>query len=108
MLFLSCHRGLSKEQEVLLTHGDSLGSVGEGFKVAATSGNIIAGENITVFKREFIVIIAILANNVVCIVSTWWFKDVWEPNCTHVCVLQKTERYHWHGIETTNKQTKQI
>lgn len=35
-------KGLSKEQQVLLTHGDSLETVGEGFKVAATSGNIIA------------------------------------------------------------------
>ncbi|XP_038060989.1 GMP synthase [glutamine-hydrolyzing]-like [Patiria miniata] len=35
-------RGLAKEQTVLLTHGDSLNKVADGFTVAATSGKIIA------------------------------------------------------------------
>ncbi|XP_072040456.1 GMP synthase [glutamine-hydrolyzing]-like [Amphiura filiformis] len=39
---IALFKGLSKEQQVLLTHGDSLDSIGDGFKVAATSGNIIA------------------------------------------------------------------
>ena len=37
-------RGLKKEQEVLLTHGDSLDGVAEGFKAIAHSGSLIAGE----------------------------------------------------------------
>ncbi|XP_020900922.1 GMP synthase [glutamine-hydrolyzing] [Exaiptasia diaphana] len=36
-------RGLETTQEVLLTHGDSLDKLANGFKVAAKSGNIIAG-----------------------------------------------------------------
>ncbi|XP_033642225.1 GMP synthase [glutamine-hydrolyzing]-like [Asterias rubens] len=35
-------RGLAKEQKVLLTHGDSLNKVADGFIVAATSGKIVA------------------------------------------------------------------
>ncbi|XP_014681879.1 PREDICTED: GMP synthase [glutamine-hydrolyzing]-like [Priapulus caudatus] len=35
-------RGLEKEQEVLLTHGDSLDMVADGFQVVATSGTLIA------------------------------------------------------------------
>lgn len=30
------------KQEVLLTHGDSIDKVAEGFKVVATSGNLVA------------------------------------------------------------------
>ena len=36
-------RGLNNEEEVLLTHGDSINKVAEGFKVIARSGDIIAG-----------------------------------------------------------------
>lgn len=36
-------RGLQKEELVLLTHGDSVDKVADGFKVVAQSGNIIAG-----------------------------------------------------------------
>lgn len=36
-------KGLKKEQSVLLTHGDSVDKVAEGFKVIAKSGNLIAG-----------------------------------------------------------------
>lgn len=36
-------RGLQKEEHVLLTHGDSVDKVADGFKVVAQSGNIIAG-----------------------------------------------------------------
>ena len=36
-------RGLEKEQEVLLTHGDSLEGVAEGFTAIAHSGSLIAG-----------------------------------------------------------------
>ncbi|XP_040929434.1 GMP synthase [glutamine-hydrolyzing] isoform X1 [Betta splendens] len=39
----SLFRGLQKEELVLLTHGDSVDKVAEGFKVVAQSGNIIAG-----------------------------------------------------------------
>lgn len=42
--FLLCVlRGLQKEEHVLLTHGDSVDKVADGFKVVAQSGNIIAG-----------------------------------------------------------------
>lgn len=41
LLFL--HRGLQKEEVVLLTHGDSVDKVADGFKVVAQSGNVIAG-----------------------------------------------------------------
>lgn len=41
--FYSVFRGLQKEELVLLTHGDSVDKVAEGFKVVAQSGNIIAG-----------------------------------------------------------------
>ena len=34
---------MGKEQEVLLTHADSINKPAEGFKVIATSGNITAG-----------------------------------------------------------------
>lgn len=37
-------RGLQKEELVLLTHGDSVDKVADGFKVVAQSGNIVAGE----------------------------------------------------------------
>ncbi|CAF90658.1 unnamed protein product [Tetraodon nigroviridis] len=39
----SVFRGLQKEELVLLTHGDSVDKVADGFKVVAQSGNIIAG-----------------------------------------------------------------
>lgn len=40
-------RGLQKEEPVLLTHGDSVDKVADGFKVVAQSGNIIAGRSIS-------------------------------------------------------------
>uniref|UniRef100_A0A8C0NBU3 GMP synthase [glutamine-hydrolyzing] n=1 Tax=Canis lupus familiaris TaxID=9615 RepID=A0A8C0NBU3_CANLF len=39
----SLFRGLQKEEIVLLTHGDSVDKVADGFKVVARSGNIVAG-----------------------------------------------------------------
>ncbi|XP_036609455.1 GMP synthase [glutamine-hydrolyzing] [Trichosurus vulpecula] len=39
----SLFRGLQKEEIVLLTHGDSVDKVADGFKVVAQSGNIVAG-----------------------------------------------------------------
>nr|XP_023995376.1 GMP synthase [glutamine-hydrolyzing]-like [Salvelinus alpinus] len=39
----SLFRGLQKEEPVLLTHGDSVDNVADGFKVVAQSGSIIAG-----------------------------------------------------------------
>ncbi|KAG7457022.1 hypothetical protein MATL_G00242110 [Megalops atlanticus] len=39
----SLFRGLQKEERVLLTHGDSVDKVADGFKVVAQSGSIIAG-----------------------------------------------------------------
>uniref|UniRef100_A0A8C2C2P8 GMP synthase (glutamine-hydrolyzing) n=1 Tax=Cyprinus carpio TaxID=7962 RepID=A0A8C2C2P8_CYPCA len=38
----SLFRGLQKDEHVLLTHGDSVDKVADGFKVVAQSGNIIA------------------------------------------------------------------
>ncbi|XP_067851444.1 GMP synthase [glutamine-hydrolyzing] [Heptranchias perlo] len=38
----SLFRGLQKDELVLLTHGDSVDKVAEGFKVVAQSGNIVA------------------------------------------------------------------
>lgn len=38
-----CFSGLEKEQEVLLTHGDSIDTLADSFKAVAQSGNIIAG-----------------------------------------------------------------
>ncbi|KAI2653677.1 GMP synthase [glutamine-hydrolyzing] [Labeo rohita] len=38
----SLFRGLQKEEHVLLTHGDSVDKVADGFKVVAQSGNIVA------------------------------------------------------------------
>ena len=48
-LFVYCFifyllRGLQKEEIVLLTHGDSVDKVADGFKVVARSGNIVAGK----------------------------------------------------------------
>lgn len=52
--FIFCmFRGLQKEEVVLLTHGDSVDKVADGFKVVARSGNIVAGENSKSFA-EFI------------------------------------------------------
>ncbi|XP_030842450.1 GMP synthase [glutamine-hydrolyzing] [Strongylocentrotus purpuratus] len=39
---VSLYRGLDKQQNVLLTHGDSIDKVAKGFVVAAKSGNIVA------------------------------------------------------------------
>nr|AAH56730.1 Guanine monphosphate synthetase [Danio rerio] len=39
----SLFRGLQKEEHVLLTHGDSVDKVADGFKIVAQSGNIVAG-----------------------------------------------------------------
>ena len=44
VVFVYLIRGLQKEELVLLTHGDSVDKVADGFKVVAQSGNIIAGE----------------------------------------------------------------
>lgn len=43
-------RGLEKEEIVLLTHGDSVDKVADGFKVVARSGNIVAGENYKILQ----------------------------------------------------------
>ena len=40
---LDIFRGLQSEQEVLLTHGDSIDRVASGLKVIAKSGDIVAG-----------------------------------------------------------------
>ena len=37
-------RGLKKEQQVLLTHGDSISKLADGFKAVAHSGKIVAGK----------------------------------------------------------------
>lgn len=40
-------RGLQREELVLLTHGDSVDKVADGFKAVAHSGSIVAGEDHT-------------------------------------------------------------
>lgn len=54
MCILFFIRGLQKEEIVLLTHGDSVDKVADGFKVVARSGNIVAGKNSKTFA-DFIV-----------------------------------------------------
>ena len=49
ILFYFLPRGLQKEEIVLLTHGDSVVKVADGFKVVARSGNIVAGETSKTF-----------------------------------------------------------
>lgn len=47
-------RGLQKEEVVLLTHGDSVDKVADGFKVVAQSGNVVAGtifSTLSIFSR---------------------------------------------------------
>lgn len=46
-------RGLQKEEIVLLTHGDSVDKVADGFKVVARSGNIVAGKNLKTCRFHF-------------------------------------------------------
>lgn len=49
-------KGLDKEQKVLLTHGDSIERVAEGFKVIGTAGNIItaiANEKLRIYGVQF-------------------------------------------------------
>ena len=45
LIFISfdSSRGLQSEQEVLLTHGDSIDRVASSLKVIAKSGDIVAG-----------------------------------------------------------------
>lgn len=48
--------GLNNEEDVLLTHGDSVNKVAEGFKVVATSGDIISGianEKLNLYGVQF-------------------------------------------------------
>lgn len=52
----SLFKGLDKEQTVLLTHGDSIDKVADGFKITATSGNIIAAianEKLRIYGVQF-------------------------------------------------------
>ena len=47
---------MTKKQTVLLTHGDSVDKVADGFKTAATSGSLIAGianENGNIYGLQF-------------------------------------------------------
>lgn len=54
LCFISCMlRGLQKEEIVLLTHGDSVDKVADGFKVVARSGNIVAGKNLKTCRFHF-------------------------------------------------------
>ena len=57
---LDIFRGLQSEQEVLLTHGDSIDRVASGLKVIAKSGDIVAGnfENSNFFWPGFVSIFA--------------------------------------------------
>lgn len=46
-------RGLQSEQEVLLTHGDSIDRVASGLKIIARSGDLVAGTAVTVQCCKF-------------------------------------------------------
>ena len=50
------NRGLQPEQEVLLTHGDSIDRVASNFKVIAKSGDITAGMYIVVNCLSLVII----------------------------------------------------
>lgn len=56
-------RGLQKEELVLLTHGDSVDKVADGFKVVAQSGNIIAGEEHKLYTLRLVHISILLSFN---------------------------------------------
>eukprot|EP00096_Caligus_rogercresseyi_P011162 TRINITY_DN4309_c0_g1_i1.p1 TRINITY_DN4309_c0_g1~~TRINITY_DN4309_c0_g1_i1.p1 ORF type:complete len:672 (-),score=242.16 TRINITY_DN4309_c0_g1_i1:275-2290(-) len=52
----SLFKGLDESQEVLLTHGDSVEKIAEGFKPIAHSGNLVAGissEKLKIFGLQF-------------------------------------------------------
>ena len=49
-------KGISKRQDVLLTHGDSIDKVADNFKVIGTSGNLvtaIANEKTRLYGLQF-------------------------------------------------------
>ena len=54
------NRGLQPEQEVLLTHGDSIDRVASNFKVIGKSGDIIAGMNVVVNFLSHIIFVFLL------------------------------------------------
>jgi GMP synthase (glutamine-hydrolysing) len=56
MTIFPCHRGLTKKQEVLLTHGDSVEKIADGFKSVAMSGSLVAAisnENSHIYGLQF-------------------------------------------------------
>lgn len=61
--FFSASRGMKKEQNVLLTHGDSVSKVADGLKVIATHGKVIVGEFLSEFT-DFL-------HNLHCYFSSW-------------------------------------
>lgn len=46
-------KGLSNKEEALLTHGDNVNKVADGFKVIAKSNEIIAGRRLTGLLKSF-------------------------------------------------------
>ena len=62
------NRGLQPEQEVLLTHGDSIDRVASNFKVIAKSGDIIAGT---------CVVVNFLSLVIICFSFVFWYGNVW-------------------------------
>ena len=58
------NRGLQPEQEVLLTHGDSIDRVASNFKVIAKSGDIIAG---------MCVVVNFLSLVIICFSFVFWY-----------------------------------
>ena len=66
-LFSFCsNRGLQPEQEVLLTHGDSIDRVASSFKVIAKSGDIIAG---------MYVVVNFLSQVIICFCFVFWYGN---------------------------------
>lgn len=65
------YRGLDKDQNVLLTHGDSIDQVAKDFNVIARSGDITAGMVADNYKTLYLIIVLIIA----CILNLLFDDD---------------------------------
>lgn len=57
-MFFSPNRGLEENQDVLLTHGDSINKVADGFRVIGQSGPIIVGKSYDWVHRSAAVLLS--------------------------------------------------